>query len=258
MSDIEASILLELDNIEKQHDVKIIHAIESGSRAWGFPSPDSDYDVRFIYMHPKDWYVSVFEKRDVIELPVDEVLDINGWDIKKVFQLMTKANGPLYEWLQSPIVYRQMQAQYSMLLKTALKNYNALGVFHHYKSMTKSKTLELQQSDDQVKLKTYLYALRTALCCEWIIENDTQPSVVFHELLHSFFVRENNESLKSAIAEILLKKQGATEKTLIPRSKPIDQYLINALKRFENSLLIQSVKVDTHEIDKELLNILNV
>jgi len=101
-------ILQELDEIENKHGVKIIFACESGSRAWGFASEDSDYDVRFIYVHSKDWYLSIEKKRDVIELPLDEVLDINGWDIRKSLRLLRKSNAPLLEWLSSPIVYRNV------------------------------------------------------------------------------------------------------------------------------------------------------
>ncbi len=76
-------IKLELERIEKENDVKILFAVESGSRAWGFPSKDSDYDVRFVYMHPVEWYLSIHDKRDVIEYPISDDLDISGWDIKK-------------------------------------------------------------------------------------------------------------------------------------------------------------------------------
>ena len=98
-------ILAQLNEIEKNHDVVILYACESGSRAWGFPSADSDYDVRFIYLRPVKWYLSVEEKRDVIEVPINEQLDINGWDLRKALQLFRKSNPPLMEGLGSPIVY---------------------------------------------------------------------------------------------------------------------------------------------------------
>src|SRR6188768_2678862 len=104
MNDI---IVAKLKEVERQYQVKILYACESGSRAWGFASPDSDFDARFIYVHKKEHYLSIEEQRDVIELPIDEVLDINGWELKKALRLFKKSNGPLYEWLQSPIVYMQ-------------------------------------------------------------------------------------------------------------------------------------------------------
>ena len=257
MSDIETSIQQELSEIEEKHGVKIIHCIESGSRAWGFPSPDSDYDVRFIYAHPKDWYISLFEKRDVIERPIDEVLDISGWDIKKALQLMLKANGPLYEWLNSPIVYRQKPEQVETLLKLAESCYNPIGIFHHYKAMTQSKTNELQ-GQKEVKLKTYLYALRTAMCCEWIIKHGTQPPVIFNELLISYFESQPNESLKAEIENLLEQKKGLGEKQVMPSSVIIEDYLLKALEGFEIAELKCGEKVDKDEFDTGLLDVLGV
>jgi uncharacterized protein len=97
----------QLTTIEQTQNVRILYACESGSRAWGFASPDSDYDVRFIYLQPRANYLSIYDRRDVIDLPVNAVLDINGWDIRKTLQLFYKSNGALYEWLQSPIVYKE-------------------------------------------------------------------------------------------------------------------------------------------------------
>jgi predicted nucleotidyltransferase len=102
-------ILLRLDEIEKDHNVTIFYACESGSRAWGFPSADSDYDVRFLYLHPRDWYlaIDVEEERDVIEGPISDMLDISGWDLRKALKLLRKSNPPLLEWLSSPIIYKE-------------------------------------------------------------------------------------------------------------------------------------------------------
>jgi len=104
---MEEVIQEHIRDIEKERHVRILYACESGSRAWGFASPDSDYDVRFIYVQPVNHYLSIRERKDVIELPVNQLLDINGWDIRKALQLFLKSNGPLYEWLQSPIVYKE-------------------------------------------------------------------------------------------------------------------------------------------------------
>ena len=107
-------ILKKLAEIEMEHDVRIIYACESGSRAWGVPSKDSDYDVRFIYAHPRDYYLSISPLRDVIELPIDPVFDINGWDIRKALSLLRKSNIRLLEWLQSPIVYVQSDEPFEL------------------------------------------------------------------------------------------------------------------------------------------------
>ena len=101
-SEIEARLLV----IEAEHGVRVLYACESGSRGWGFASPDSDYDVRFIYAHPLPWYLRVAAERDVIELPISGDLDINGWELRKALGLLKKGNATLIEWLGSPIVYR--------------------------------------------------------------------------------------------------------------------------------------------------------
>src|SRR4030095_590913 len=100
------SIRHKLADIERAEDVRILFAVESGSRAWGFPSPDSDYDVRFLYVHKADWYLSIDPRRDVIELPIEGEFDINGWDLRKALQLLIKSNPVLLEWLRSPVLYR--------------------------------------------------------------------------------------------------------------------------------------------------------
>jgi uncharacterized protein len=109
---LEARNLIEarLANLATEHQINIIYACESGSRAWGFPSPDSDYDVRFIYTHPWPWYLSLEEGADVIDLPLEDspvgVLDIGGWDLRKTLRLMRKSNPVIWEWLQSPMGYQ--------------------------------------------------------------------------------------------------------------------------------------------------------
>ena len=118
---MKEKITKKLSIIEKEYNVKIIYACESGSRAWGFESQDSDYDVRFIYFHDLNWYLSVEDRRDVIEKPADGVFDINGWDLRKTLKLLRKSNPPLLEWLQSPIVYNKID-NYAKLIKIFCQN----------------------------------------------------------------------------------------------------------------------------------------
>src|SRR6056297_3590984 len=97
-----------LEALEQQENIHIALAVESGSRAWGFASSDSDYDVRFVYLRPTNWYLSIDleRRRDVIEQPIIDEYDVGGWDLRKALQLLRKCNPPLLEWLNSPIVYR--------------------------------------------------------------------------------------------------------------------------------------------------------
>lgn len=104
---IRAEILRRLRAAEVEHGVRIVYACESGSRAWGFASPDSDYDVRFLYVREADWYLSfdVERRRDVIEYPITDEIDCGGWDLRKALYLLTRTSGALMEWLNSPVRY---------------------------------------------------------------------------------------------------------------------------------------------------------
>lgn len=104
---VRTRVLVELEAIEQRHDVRVLFACESGSRGWGFASPDSDYDVRFLYVHKPEWYLRVEPQRDVIERPIDDVLDVSGWELRKALQLMRRSNPTLFEWLDSPVIYRE-------------------------------------------------------------------------------------------------------------------------------------------------------
>lgn len=115
--EIRKDIVKKLSHIESEYDVEILFAIESGSRAWGFESIDSDYDVRFVYRHKPSWYFNILPKRDVIELPIVGVDDYSGWDIRKALFLLNKSNPVFFEWLRSPIVYREETMQLTCCAK---------------------------------------------------------------------------------------------------------------------------------------------
>lgn len=121
-----------LEDISTQHKVKIAWAIESGSRAWGFPSPDSDYDARFIYVRSVDQYLSPWAPRDVIEMPVEDDMDVNGWDLSKAIKLMLKGNAVVLEWLQSPIIYSGDLLFKEEMLSLANQCANRISTMRHY------------------------------------------------------------------------------------------------------------------------------
>lgn len=114
-------IIEKLQQIEKQENVRIIHAVESGSRAWGFESPDSDFDVRFIYVRPRDYYLKLEQTRDVLEFPINDLLDVNGWDLQKALRLLHRSNPSVFEWFKSPIVYRE--TAFSQEFISLMENY---------------------------------------------------------------------------------------------------------------------------------------
>ena len=150
------AILEKLYEIEKDNNVTVLFAIESGSRAWGFHSPDSDYDVRFVYMHQKDWYLSIEDRQDFIDLPVNKVFDVNGYDIRKMLKFFRSTNGKIYEWIQSPIIYKSYGDFLPAIKNLVDQYYSPKAGIHHYLGLTKN-TLENDLKGDEVKLKKYFY-----------------------------------------------------------------------------------------------------
>lgn len=211
-------ILQKLREIEQTHQVTILYACESGSRAWGFASPDSDYDVRFIYVHDKDFYLSIDEQRDVIELPINELLDINGWELRKALRLFKKSNTPIYEWLQSPIIYMMNVDFLSSMQSLFAEYFSSRAMMHHYISMAKT-VFEDELSGGEVRLKKYFYALRPILACRWITDTGAAPPMEFSKLRTLM-----DNSLTSVIDELLNTKAQVNERyTINP---------INELNRF--------------------------
>jgi hypothetical protein len=233
-----------LRDLEKDHHVHILYACESGSRAWGFPSPDSDFDVRFIYARSTNDYLNIHEIKDTIDLPVNEVLDIGGWDIRKALKLFLKSNSPLYEWLQSPIIYQDDSGFAKELQQLMPKYYSLRSGGNHYLSMALN-TVNNDLKGEQVKLKRYFYALRSALACKWIIEKQTVPPMEFEKLL----VLVENQSFHFYVEELLKMKMVSDEKTLIEPVPVLDDWLNNTLS---NCKIALSEIASTHHKADEL------
>lgn len=174
-------ILKKIKEVETSKGVEVLLAVESGSRAWGFASPDSDYDIRFIYRHEKDWYLSPWDKDETIEFMTEDDLDGSGRDLRKTFHLLLKSNAALLSWFYSPIVYMKNERFVELFKPLADACFSPIAVSYHYVSMSK-KYLEACRNDE-VKLKSYFYCLRTALTGKWIIDKGTVPPVLFSDLL---------------------------------------------------------------------------
>jgi predicted nucleotidyltransferase len=189
--------------LENKHNVRVIYACETGSRAWGFPSPDSDYDVRMIYMHEPDWYISLGDKKDTIEfMAADGELDITGWDIKKCLKLMWKSNGALLERLQSPIIYTETQAVGALLKQYSEKCFSPIATMYHYLGMAKNSFADVE-GKELIKLKKLFYALRATLACKWIIEKKSVPPIIFGTMVNEL---NFNATLKARIVELIALK----------------------------------------------------
>lgn len=205
MRDIEKEISEKLSEIEKTEGVRILHAVESGSRAWGFASPDSDYDVRFVYVRPGEDYLRIDEPRDVIEWQMDEVLDINGWDLKKALRQFAKGNATLYEWSGSPVVYRTT-ADWEKIREVSGQYFSEKAAVYHYYG-TANSTLQGYLQGERVRYKKYFYALRPLLAARFIETHHTAPPVRFSDLLDADLAPE----LRAAIDALLEMKKKMTE-----------------------------------------------
>ncbi|WP_339158644.1 nucleotidyltransferase domain-containing protein [Paenibacillus sp. FSL W8-0186] len=222
MSEQRQQILAQLRQIEREEQVRIIYACESGSRAWGFPSKDSDYDVRFIYVRPVDWYLSIFEKRDVIERPISDLLDINGWDLKKALNLFRKSNPPLLEWLQSPIVYMEEGSAAEQIRELSALTFSPKACMYHYLHMAEGNYREYLQGE-RVKIKKYFYVLRPVLACEWIEKYGTMPPIEFTALTDELLPARSE--LKAAVDSLLIRKKAGDEMDYEPQIGPINAFL---------------------------------
>jgi len=158
-----------LGAVESDFGVRILFAIESGSRAWGFPSPDSDYDVRFVYAHPVEWYLALEPGCDVLELPIAGNLDISGWDdIRKALNLLLKLNPVMLEWLSSPIRYRRDDDINTRLIALSRETAHASACIHHYLHLGKNQWRRHVDDKASVNYKKYFYVLRPALAIRWV------------------------------------------------------------------------------------------
>lgn len=230
MTDFHSKIVEELRRIEREEQVKIIYACESGSRAWGFPSRDSDYDVRFLYVRPVDWYLSIFDKRDVIERPISNMLDINGWDLKKALSLFRKSNPPLLEWLQSPIRYYENYSIAEQIRSISPLTFSPKSCMYHYLNMAKGNYRDYLQGE-QVKIKKYFYVLRPILACAWIERFNTMPPMEFDELVDRLIPADTE--LRRAVEQLLMRKKAGEELDYEPRINPINAFLEQKIDEFE-------------------------
>ena len=229
---IEKEIQRRIDAAEEEHGVKVIYAVESGSRAWGFASPNSDYDVRFIYTHPKDWYVAVNleEKRDVIEYPIVDEIDISGWDVRKALRLFKKSNPSFVEWLHSSIIYRDDGVFANSARELLSSSYSIDKGIYHYRSMAKTNYRGYLRKP-MVPLKKYFYVLRPLLSILWMDKEGTPAPIEFDKLR---VMVETGSGLDYAITELIERKKLALEKEIAPAVPVINEFIISELERLED------------------------
>lgn len=245
-NDIFQRVRCVLDQIEADHSVRVLYACESGSRAWGFASRDSDYDVRFLYVHSADWYLSVEDQRAVIERPISEDLDVSGWDLRKALKLLRKSNPPLLEWLKSPIIYRRDPVFAAEFNALAAEFYSPRRCFAHYLHMASGNWRDFLRGREQVSLKKYLYVFRPVLACRWIERQLGPVPMLFAELVEGVL---DEADVRIALDELVVRKQAGVELAMAP---PVD--VLSRFVELEIARLDSLDHEDEPEGDVEALN----
>lgn len=236
--DVKNEIMRRLELIEAPGDVRILYAVESGSRAWGFPSRDSDYDVRFIYIRHPNWYLSIDleSRRDVIEQPIVDEIDLSGWDIRKALRLFAKSNPPLLEWLSSPITYSVDPEFVAVLREKVTDYYSPVASMHHYLHMARGNQREYLRGDT-VWVKKYFYVLRPLLAIRWL-EHDRGPvPMLFADLLATV----EDDSVVGAIETLRQRKIAGDELDRGPAIPEISAFVEAELGRLNEVLVPKQV-----------------
>jgi predicted nucleotidyltransferase len=227
------SIQQTLESLESAENMVVLLAVESGSRAWGFDSTDSDYDVRFIYIRPADWYLSVDleMQRDVIERPLQDEIDLSGWDVRKALQLFQKSNPPLLEWLQCPVIYRERFSFAARLRELLPDFYSPRACFFHYLHMARGNIREYLQGET-VWRKKYFYALRPLLAMRWIDQELGPVPIEFQKLVDATV---QDARLRAALDDLVAAKRAGAELDRGPRIPSISDFIATELARLENT-----------------------
>lgn len=237
-----------LEEIEKEQNIRILYAVESGSRAWGFASEDSDYDVRYIYVRRPEEYVRIDERRDTIEGPLDDVMDFSGWDLRKALGLLHKTNPSLIEWAHSPIVYRSTP-HWERIAQIMPAYFDPLSNMHHYFSMLMGQWNK-HMKGETVNLKKYFYVLRPVLCSRWIEAHGTPPPVLFDELRAETLPKE----LAPLVEELLVRKKAASEAEYFAHVREMDSFVLSEMARLRKVMedMEHKAQKDYEELNKLL------
>lgn len=243
-----------LTELEQRKHVQVLFAAESGSRAWGFASPDSDYDVRFIYAPSLAWYLKVDEPRDVIEAMLPGDLDLSGWALRKALRLFHKNNCALFEWLDSPVIYVEQGSLAERLRNLLPRVFRQPAAYHHY-WRTAVNVYETALREDPVKLKRLFYVLRPLLCCRFIAEHGRQPPTAFAPLVEACL---QDPAERQALADLQAEKVQVGEAHLVTLSMFWRQWLNREFAAAEARTGTLSSKADVplSELDRILRDVL--
>lgn len=229
-ADIRGHISATLSDVAREHGVRILYAAESGSRAWGFGSPDSDYDVRFIYAHEPAWYLGLAQRRDVIERALDDrLVDLAGWDVRKALGLLLKSNPTLYEWFVSPIVYADDGTFRNAARSIFVEHASPRALAAHYWSIARGQFHREIDGRTDVKLKKYFYVVRPLLSLLSVIETGAPPPMNIQPLVDAADI---GEPLRAEIEALLQIKRVTPELGRGARIPTIDAWATDLLTRY--------------------------
>lgn len=235
--------------LEQEYQVRVLYACESGSRGWGFASPDSDYDVRFIYVHRPEWYLRVDAPRDVIEMPIDDELDVCGWELRKTLGLLKRANPTLMEWLDSPVIYQQEESAAAALKALAPGYFSGPRARYHYLSMAR-KNFRGYLQGEQVRLKKYFYVLRPLLAVRWIEAGKGVPPMRFDQLVAGTVT---DAALRAEIDALLALKRRSGEAEYGARREQVHAFILRELDNAERRTpSAEQQRPDVYRLDRLL------
>lgn len=225
-------IEIELKRLEKEKDIKILYAVESGSRAWGFASTDSDWDVRFIYVHRPEWYLSIDDNRDNFEEILPNMIDLAGWELRKTLKLFRKSNPPLLEWLRSPFIYLEQFSTADQMRQLTKYYFNPRSCLYHYLHMAEGNYRDYLQTNI-VRVKKYFYVLRPILACKWIETNGTMAPMEFQKLVDT---QVESQELRREISNLLKRKKSGEELDKEPRIQIINDFIEHQIEHFNKAV----------------------
>ncbi|MET0638139.1 MAG: nucleotidyltransferase domain-containing protein [Chitinophagaceae bacterium] len=223
-----------LEKISSDHQITILLACESGSRAWQFPSPDSDFDVRFIYVRPYKYYLSVSDRDYDLGFPINDELDIYGWDIRKVLQLVRKSNSTVFEWLQSPIIYAERDSFRNELWTLCQSFFSQRTNIHHYLGLARGMMQHLT-TDNEIPIKKLFYIIRPLMAAKWCAGKNTIAPMTIAPLIALM-----PEELKAQVEELIFYKSSAVEKFVIRITPALRTYLEQEYEQ----ILLSAVQIE--------------
>lgn len=228
-SAVRTDIETRLARVASEDGVRLLMAVESGSRAWGFPSPDSDYDIRFLYVRPRRAYLALTPVRDVVERPIVDEIDLNGWDIRKALGLLLKHNAVLSEWIESPIRYMADDPVIARLAELASRNFNPRGYARHYASLGRGTVDRWIGPDGEIAVKRYFYALRPALSVRALrLDPSRRPPMTMQPLMRA---AQLDQALVDQVDELIARKRQTREAGNTVRLPDIEQLVVDELGR---------------------------